>query len=45
MTEKVYKEIVRFPSSSSAGKFYVVKADQEGNLSVLRLPRLALQEA
>jgi hypothetical protein len=33
MTEKVYKEIARFPSSSSAGKFYVVKADQEGNLS------------
>jgi hypothetical protein len=33
MTEKVYKEIARFPSSSSAGKFYVVKEDQDGNLS------------
>ena len=33
MKEKVYREIARFPSSSSAGKSYVVKEDQEGNLS------------
>jgi len=33
MNDKVYREVARFPSSSSAGKFYVVKADQEGNLS------------
>lgn len=33
MNEKVYREVARFPSSSSAGKFYVVKEDQEGNLS------------
>ncbi len=33
MSEKVYREVAQFPSSSSAGKFYVVKEDQEGNLS------------
>ena len=33
MNEKVYREVARFPSGSSAGKLYVVKEDQEGNLS------------
>ena len=33
MSEKVYTEVGRFPSSSSAGKLYVVKEDQEGDLS------------
>ena len=33
MNEKVYREVARFPSGSSAGKFYVVKEDQDGNLS------------
>lgn len=33
MSEKVYREVARFPSGSSAGKFYTVKADEEGNLS------------
>lgn len=30
--DKVYSEVARFPSSSSA-KVYVVKADQDGSLS------------
>lgn len=33
MNEKVYRELARFPSGSSAGKLYVVKEDQEGNVS------------
>ena len=33
MNEKVYKELGRFPSGSSAGKLYVVKEDQEGIVS------------
>ena len=33
MNEKVYRELGRFPSGSSAGKFYVVKEDPEGNVS------------
>ena len=33
MNEKVYRELGRFPSGSSAGKFYVVKEDPDGNVS------------
>ncbi len=32
MSDRVYREVGRFPSSSS-GKVYVVKQDQDGNLS------------
>ncbi len=33
MSTTSYREVARFPSSSSAGKVYVVKEDQDGNLS------------